>query len=238
MTTRHLGTVTGGRLNLRAAADTSAVVQVQIPDGTLLEVAEYNDTWFATCYGDKAGYVKRIVEELHDYLKANLQIDDYNAMIKAIIEEGSDEYKIACLVSLSKYEETRKKVYIMLKNYPLLRSRISQLSEDVFKKKKELLTELNRYGQRLIWHIQRLYRVRNSIIHSGEPEKSMVYLVEHLHSYVDEVLLDIIDRMTRSCSLGTIANVLLDAQLFMDTIEKEYTKDEEFQPCDIKMIMD
>ena len=43
MTTRHLGTVTGGRLNLRAAADTSAVVQVQIPDGTLLEVAEYND---------------------------------------------------------------------------------------------------------------------------------------------------------------------------------------------------
>lgn len=186
----------------------------------------------------KRNYVKRIVEELHDYLKANLQIDDYNAMIKAIIEEGSDEYKIACLVSLSKYEETRKKVYIMLKNYPLLRSRISQLSEDVFKKKKELLTELNRYGQRLIWHIQRLYRVRNSIIHSGEPEKSMVYLVEHLHSYVDEVLLDIIDRMTRSCSLGTIANVLLDAQLFMDTIEKEYTKDEEFQPCDIKMIMD
>lgn len=186
----------------------------------------------------KRNYVKRIVEELHDYLKANLQIDDYNAMIKAIIEEGSDEYKIACLVSLSKYEETRKKVYIMLKNYPLLRSRISQLSEDVFKKKKELLTELNRYGQRLIWHIQRLYRVRNSIIHSGEPEKSMVYLVEHLHSYVDEVLLDIIERMTRSCSLGTIANVLLDAQLFMDTIEKEYTKDEEFQPCDIKMIMD
>lgn len=59
MTTRHLGTVTGGRLNLRAAADTSAVVQVQIPDGTLLEVAEYNDTWFATCYGDKAGYVMK-----------------------------------------------------------------------------------------------------------------------------------------------------------------------------------
>lgn len=59
MTARHLGTVTGGRLNLRAAADTSAVVQVQIPDGTLLEVAEYNDIWFATCYGDKAGYVMK-----------------------------------------------------------------------------------------------------------------------------------------------------------------------------------
>lgn len=186
----------------------------------------------------KRNYVKRIVEELHDYLKANLQIKDYYTIIKAVSEEGSDEYKIACLVSLSKYEETRKKVYILLKNYPLIRSRISQLNEDVFRNKKKLVTELNRYGLRLTWHIQRLYRVRNSIIHSGEPENSMAYLVEHLHSYVDEVLLDIIDRMTRSSSLGTIANILLDAQLFMDTIEKEYTKDEEFQPSDINMILD
>ena len=63
--------------------------------------------------------------------------------------------------------------------------------------KKKLVAEINRYGQRLTWHIQRLYRVRNSIIHSGEPEKSMLYLVEHLHSYVDEVLLDASSSVTK-----------------------------------------
>lgn len=186
----------------------------------------------------KRNYVKRVMEELHDYLKANLQKDDYNELLSAISEDGADVLKITCLVSMDKYEEARKKAFIMLKNYPLIRSRISQLNEDVFKKKKKLVVELNRYGQRLTWHIQRLYRVRNSIIHSGEPEKSMVYLVEHLHSYVDEVLLDIIDRMTRPNSLGTVANVLLDAQLFMDTMEKEYSKDEEFQLTDIQFLLD
>ena len=65
----------------------------------------------------------------------------------------------------------------------------------------------------------------------------MVYLVEHLHSYVDEVVLDIIDRMTRPSSLGSVANVLLDAQLLMDTLDKEYTRDEELKANDIKMLL-
>ena len=185
----------------------------------------------------KRNYVSRVVEELHDYLKANLQQYEYNELMKDVIEEGSDEYKIACLISLKEYEEVRKKTYLKLKRFPLIRSRISQLYEDVFKKKKKLVAELNRYGQRLTWHIQRLYRVRNSIIHSGEPDSNMVYLVEHLHSYVDEVVLDIIDRMTRQSSLGSVANVILDAQLFVDTLEKDYTKDEEFKASEIQMLL-
>lgn len=185
----------------------------------------------------KRNYVSRVVEELHDYLKANLQQTQYSELMNGIVEEGTEEYKIACLISLKKYEEVRQKAYGMLKNYPLIRSRISQLYEDVFKKKKKLVAELKRYGQRLTWHIQRLYRVRNSIIHSGEPDDNMVYLVEHLHSYVDEVVLDIIDRMTRSNSLGSVANVLLDAQLLMDTLEKEYIKDEELKSDDIRLLL-
>ena len=185
----------------------------------------------------KRNYVSRVVEELHDYLKANLQQYEYNELMKDVIEEGSDEYKIACLISLKEYEEVRKKTYLKLKRFPLIRSRISQLYEDVFKKKKKLVAELNRYGQRLTWHIQRLYRVRNSIIHSGESDSNMVYLVEHLHSYVDEVVLDIIDRMTRQISLGSVANVILDAQLFVDTLEKDYTKDEEFKASEIQMLL-
>ena len=185
----------------------------------------------------KRNYVNRIVEELHDYLKANLSQSQYSELMTAIIEEGSEEYKIACLISLEEYEEVRKKAYTMLKHFPLIRSRISQLYEDVFKKKKKLVSELNRYGQRLTWHIQRLYRVRNSIIHSGEPDGNMVYLVEHLHSYVDEVVLDIIDRMTRPQNLGSVANVLLDAQVFIDTLDKEYTKDEQFKAKDIQVLL-
>lgn len=159
------------------------------------------------------------------------------ALIKEVSEEGSEEYKIACLVSLQKYEETRKKAYAILTEYPLIRSRISQLYEDVFKKKKKLLLELNRYEQRIVWHIQRLYRVRNSIIHSGNQNENMVSLVEHLHSYVDELILDLINRMTCSQSLGTVANILLDAQVFIENINKQFNSDDGFTSDDIIMLL-
>lgn len=175
---------------------------------------------------------------MQDYLKDNLDQENYSILIEKIIEEGTEEYKIACLVSLEKYDNVRKIAYSMLQNYPIIRSRISQLYEDVFKKKKKLIVELNRYEQRLIWHIQRLYRTRNSIIHSGETSEKIVSLVEHLHSYVDEVIIDIIDRMTPPQSLGTVANVLLDAQVFNENLNKECSKDEAFNPEDIRKLLE
>lgn len=59
MITRIFGAVTGGRLNLRVAADTSASSLASIPDETLLIVAEYNDTWYATTYGANTGFVMK-----------------------------------------------------------------------------------------------------------------------------------------------------------------------------------
>ena len=44
MIARIFGTVTGGRLNLRAAADSSASILVSIPNETLLVVTEHNAT--------------------------------------------------------------------------------------------------------------------------------------------------------------------------------------------------
>lgn len=180
----------------------------------------------------------RIVEELHDYLKGNISQQDYSSFLSLISEEGSEEYKIACFVGLKKYKTERKQACdTWLRKYPLIRSRIYMLYDSMLSSKKVYLSEVNRYGQRLIWHIQRLYRVRNSIIHSGEPDNNMVALVEHLHSYVDEVLLDIIIRITRSNSMRTVENVLMDAKVFIDIINKEYSKEEEFTADDIRFLM-
>ena len=42
MITRIFGTVTGGRLNLRVAADSSASILASIPNETLLVVTEHD----------------------------------------------------------------------------------------------------------------------------------------------------------------------------------------------------
>ena len=152
----------------------------------------------------KRNYINVVIHELHDYLKANLDINDYNSLLSSISQNGDEEYKLACLVILEEYENVRKLAYQMLKHYPVIRSRISQLHEDVFKNKKKYLTELERYGQRIEWHIQRLYRTRNSIIHSGNEPNNIVSLGEHLHEYVDELVLEILERITQPDSLTSI----------------------------------
>lgn len=184
-----------------------------------------------------SNYLSRVVEEIHDYLKANISQDEYAKVIGRIEEEGSEDDKIACLVSLEKYADLRKEISGYLGNYPLIRSRICQLYEDILKNKKKYCAETDRYERRLRWHIQRLYRVRNQIIHSGDGNDNMVYLVEHLHSYVDEVILDIIDRTTRDESLGSVANVLLDAQVFSENFNKGKTKDKEFTAEEITYLL-
>ena len=185
----------------------------------------------------KRNYINRVVEELHDYIKANVDSYEYNRIINSLNLSGSEEYKIACLLILPENEDKRIEMYKTLTHYPLIRSRISQLHEDVFKDKKKYVTELNRYAQRLTWHIQRLYRIRNSIIHSGEIDDNIKSLVEHLHSYVDEIILEIVDRLTQENSLGSIQNVLMDAQVYLDSIEKEWKKNEAFTLEDIQKML-
>ena len=185
----------------------------------------------------KRNYIKRVVEELHDYLKANMNDDKYKELIDSLNLNGSEEFKIGCLIMLPQYHDERQALYQNLKQYPLIRSRISQLYEDVFKHKKDYSVELDRYAQRLTWHIQRLYRVRNSISHSGEPDENINSLVEHLHSYVDEVVLEIINRLTQENSLGSISNVLMDSQVFLGNMEKELKKNDPFTVENIKKML-
>ena len=59
MIPRIFGAVTGGRLNLRMAADSSASILASIPNETLLIVTEFNGTWYATTYGERTGFVMK-----------------------------------------------------------------------------------------------------------------------------------------------------------------------------------
>lgn len=185
----------------------------------------------------KRNYVNRVVEELHDYIKANVDSVEYRTIINSLNLTGSEEFKIACLLILPEHEDKRKKMYQALSQYPLIRSRMSQLHEDVFRDKKKYVSELNRYAQRLTWHIQRLYRVRNSIIHSGDTDDNIKALVEHLHSYADEIILEIMDRLTQKNTLGSISNVLIDAQVYLENIEKEWKKSNAFTLDDVREML-
>ena len=59
MATFNGARVVGGRLNLRASASTSSTILERIPNGTSLNVSDYNQDWLSTSYSGSNGYVMR-----------------------------------------------------------------------------------------------------------------------------------------------------------------------------------
>lgn len=180
-------------------------------------------------------YPHIIFKELHDYIKANISKENYGKIIKNVEEDGNDCQKIACIIILDKYAETRNELYQALENYPLIRSRISQLNE-LFKHKKTFLNDLDRYTRRLKWHLRRMYRTRNAIVHSGEDPENLKSLGEQLHSYIDELLLEIIGQLTGEKCLSTIDNVLIESEFNMDDIRRKFNSKDKLEIGDIRRL--
>ena len=95
-----------------------------------------------------------------------------------------------------------------LKNYPVIRSRVSMLGD--IKTTKNLKGLIDKYVQRIIWHLYRMYRTRNAIIHSGEIPANIKYLGEHLHSYVDSTVTEFIAKLSGDIPFESVENVMVD----------------------------
>lgn len=179
----------------------------------------------------KKEYIVMLFKDLDANLKDNLPIDQYNEIINSI--EGSDnKYKITALVTLDEYSELRKKLYGYLSNYPLLRSRISQMNS-LCNYRNSFLIEVERFTRKITWHLIRLYRTRNSIIHSGDIPNNLKSLGEHLHSYVDVCIWEILVSLISEKHLCSIDNVLIDEMFEIERIINELSSKEKFKKDDL-----
>ena len=177
-------------------------------------------------------YIVNIFEELHDYIKANIEEEKYQEIISDVDLEADEYGKIAYIVILKKYDVTRKKLIAEFENYPLIRSRISQL-HDIFNEKNGYYNESEKYERRVRWHLRRMYRTRNATIHSGEDIDNLKALGEHLHSYVDELLYEITIQLAIKHSYCTIDNVLINEKFKMDETKKIFKGKDEITYDDI-----
>lgn len=178
-------------------------------------------------------YIPNIFEQLEDYLKDNLG-EEYIAVLKKEVSEYDDSTWLAEILALPQYEELRTRIVNDLKSYPVLRSRIMQIS-DMFKTKKSVLKEIDRYTSRIDWHLRRLYRTRNAIIHSGDEPTNIKLLGEHLHNYLDCCLYEIVLKLP---SRRNIDAVLMDIVLSTDLIVKKLKGHEDVDKDCIKILME
>ena len=177
-------------------------------------------------------YIVNIFEELHDYIKANIKEKSYQEIVLNIDSKVSEYEKIAYIVILKQYDESRKKLIAEFEDYPLIRSRISQL-HNIFNVKNGYFNVIEKYERRVRWHLRRMYRTRNAIIHSGEDIDNLKSLGEHLHSYVDELLYEITTQLAIKHSYRTIDNVLINERFKMDETKKIFKGKEKITCEDI-----
>ena len=181
-------------------------------------------------------FFRKYFEAIISDLKNALSRDDYKKILLLISEEGDEAYKIACFTLLGKYEREREELFEKITLYPNLRQRIYKVY--CLRENRDRLFQISEtYSQRLKWHIYRLYRVRNGIVHAGERDRKIQVLGEHLHIYCDAVITDIIVKLATKDNLDTIQDVLVDSQLLVQDKSNYFKESGEVKVEDIKLMM-
>lgn len=123
--------------------------------------------------------------------------------IKAIlaqVNEGTENIeKLTALIVLGKYYDEQNnaplnQLYSQLDNdkFFLMRNRMYRLYQ-ILHKHESILDFLTIHEQRLKWHVDRIYRTRNLIVHAGTSPDYLGTILENLHSYYDILINQLIE---------------------------------------------
>lgn len=118
----------------------------------------------------------------------------YVQLSKAIDNSSLQELTINDFESFVKYfssyqenSSEMKKIYVHLSTNPLLRSRLFTMRKNLANGK-TISKLLENHKQRIEWHLNRLYRIRNIATHLGAEIEGSDIALNHLHSYFDCVV--------------------------------------------------
>lgn len=168
-------------------------------------------------------YYTTIFDSILTDMMDNLATEDLESL-KEKVEFDSIYPKIAALCFLPAYEQLREDCFSEWSNFPLLRYKIYSLYV-LRENKKEIFQLSKNYRQRVEWHLYRLYRTRNKIVHGGmEPKRTRV-LGEHLHSYVDSIVYEVAYKLSQYEDFTSINNIFVDTSFLIKYKEQHFHAD-------------
>jgi hypothetical protein len=136
--------------------------------------------------------------------------------------------KCTALFSIKQNESIRDQLYSLFQDHPLLMNRIYYLYKK-FYSAETILKNLKAHSERVSWHIMRIYRTRNLIIHTGESLPYLDILVENLHSYLDRALELILKAIMNTKKNINIEEIILEIKLssheHLSLLERTKTQD-------------
>lgn len=133
-------------------------------------------------------YLYSQIEQLLRDIKQCSELEQ-STVFDCFQETDIDEVeKLTLILALEKYSNEKEQLITLLEGFPLLQHRIDKFSNNVFKDSQSIYVYLHQHTKKIHWHIMRIYRNRNMIVHNGSYMPYRDSLVENLHFYVDSLL--------------------------------------------------
>lgn len=181
-------------------------------------------------------YFQSVTNDFSKKLKGALQQESYERLLSKITVGDSEIEKTAAFIFLEEYGSLRNDCCKELSAYPVLRYRIHTLS-DAAKEKKALLNTSEKYRKRVEWHLSRIYRTRNALVHSGAVPRNIRYLGEHLHFYLDLLMLECFEKLSCGVQFCELDNALLDSLLSCEILKKQLNSKDQLKSDDIQALI-
>lgn len=156
--------------------------------------------------------------------------------VAASIDLGTENIyeDIMNLVKILKDERLKEILKNEISDYSLLNMRVESVSK-LFQNSSTFKNFLENHYQNLTLHLRRLYRIRNSFVHSANIEYDLYPITMHLHSYLMDVLDEIFNALEKGCTNQKIEQIYscsdLKYRMLIDKLENQKERD-----FDIKII--
>lgn len=173
----------------------------------------------------KSTYIQKLVQTCMDDI---IRWDNtFFRLYIANNEFGSNDLEHTfAFLAFQSMQSARDELYSKTETFPLLKYRVYSLSEQLHNSK-DLKALINRHIQRIKWHLYRIYRARNYIIHDAKENQQMNQeLVINLHSYIDTLLLKVIDLINCSPYNDSIKDALIGHKLAVEIMDEIISKHE------------
>jgi len=139
--------------------------------------------------------VRYLAISIHFWLKENPEIDRARLPFGLGHNESVAPDRILTLLAEPKDSAGIRSLLALVSGHPLLRYRINE-GWKLFHDPKTLRSNLNRSGESLRWHLWRIYRARNLLVHQGDEPPCIPQLANHLQQYFSSTLSRILHGMT------------------------------------------
>jgi hypothetical protein len=201
----------------------NALSSIAIADASHTSTSKFINLWIALesfCrYDGCEGIAENLVLVLpallcrrYVYRICRNYIEDHNRALPSITEFafGSSlrsrwSARIETLVKKTLSQDGKTELHNVAKGHTLLQYRTKQLIS-ILSNSHTTANRIEAHSKRLAWHVRRMYRVRNSIVHSGTADPHIEPLVQHLRDYATLAITECIYMLAYN-DLGNLGSV-------------------------------